>query len=146
MTTDPPPQKQKLIDAVQVYKALLMRVDAYLKQDLKHPEIATYLKLSLTNYYTKRRGERRYTYEEVRLILERFGTQEELKQFREFIDVRDKVYDCLKESPVPLTEYRRLLSLQHHRDLAHRRDFPDTWRIEDLELIGHFMESVGYIG
>lgn len=144
MLTAVPPVKRKLIDIVITYQGLLKRVDGYLKQDLEHPEIAAYLGLSLTNYYTKRRGERRFSYQDVCLLLERFGTKEEITQYREFIEVRDKVYNCLQDSHVPLVQYRRLLNLQHYRDLARRRDHPDTWRIEDLELVGQFMESIAY--
>lgn len=144
MLTDPPPVKRKLIDIVRTYQGLLKQIDGYLKQDLEHPEIAAYLGLSLTNYYTKRRGERRFSYQDVRLLLERFGNQEEIAHYREFIEVRDKVYNCLQDSHVPLVQYRRLLNLQHYRDLARRRDHPDTWRIEDLELVGRFMESIAY--
>lgn len=144
MLTDVPPVKRKLIDIVRTYQGLLKLIDGYLKQDLEHPEIAAYLGLSLTNYYTKRRGERRFSYQDVRLLLERFGTKEELVHYWEFIEVRDKVYNCLQESHVPLVQYRRLLNLQHYRDLARRRDHPDTWRIEDLELVGQFMESIAY--
>jgi len=144
MPRDAPAAKRKLIDIVRTYQGLLKQVDGYLKQDLEHPEIAAYLGLSLTNYYTKRRGERRFSYQDVRLILERFGTQEEIAQYLEFIEVRDTIYNCLQDSHVPLVHYRRLLDLQHYRDLARRRDHPDTWRIEDLERIGQFMESIAY--
>lgn len=144
MLTDAPPVKRKLIDIVRTYQGLLKQIDGYLKQDLEHPEIAAYLGLSLTNYYTKRRGERRFSYQDVRLLLERFGNQEEIEHYWEFIEVRDKVYNCLQDSHVPLVQYRRLLNLQHYRDLARRRDHPDTWRIEDLELVGRFMESIAY--
>ena len=144
MLTDVPPVKRKLIDIVRTYQGLLKLIDGYLKQDLEHPEIAAYLGLSLTNYYTKRRGERRFSYQDVRLLLERFGTQEQVTHYWEFIEVRDKVYNCLQDSHVPLVQYRRLLNLQHYRDLARRRDHPDTWRIEDLELVGQFMESIAY--
>jgi hypothetical protein len=144
MLTDASPVKRKLIDIVRTYQGLLKQIDGYLKQDLEHPEIAAYLGLSLTNYYTKRRGERRFSYQDVRLLLERFGNQEEIAHYWEFIGVRDKVYNCLQDSHVPLVQYRRLLNLQHYRDLARRRDHPDTWRIEDLELVGRFMESIAY--
>lgn len=144
MPTETPATKRKLIDIVRTYQGLLKRVDSYLKQDLEHPEIAAYLGLSLTNYYTKRRGERRFSYQDVRLILERFGTKEEIADYLEFIEVRDKVYNCLQDSHVPLAQYRRLLHLQHYRDLARRRDHPDTWKLEDLELVGQFMESIAY--
>ncbi|RYC66636.1 hypothetical protein [Spirosoma sordidisoli] len=144
MLTDVPPVKRKLIDIVRTYQGLLKQIDGYLKQDLEHPEIAAYLGLSLTNYYTKRRGERRFSYQDVRLLLERFGSQEEIAHYWEFIEVRDKVYSCLQDSHIPLVQYRRLLNLQHYRDLARRRDHPDTWRIEDLELVGRFMESIAY--
>ena len=144
MLTEIPPVKRKLIDVVRTYQGLMKRVDGYLNQDLEHPEIAAYLGLSLTNYYTKRRGERRFTYQDVRRILERFGTPEEMAQYGEFIEVRDNIYNCLQDSHIPLAQYRRLLNLQHYRDLARRRDHPDTWRIEDLELVGQFMESIAY--
>lgn len=142
MLTDTPTVKRKLIDLVRTYQGLLKQVDGYLKQDLEHPEIAVYLGLSLTNYYTKRRGERRFSYQDVQLLLERFGTATEMEQYQEFIKVRDTVFDCIQKSPIPLVRFRRLLDLQHYRDLARRRDHPDTWRIDELEAIGKFMESV----
>ena len=142
MPADVPPVKRKLIDVVKTYQSLLKQVDSYLQQVLEHPDIAAHLGLSLTNYYTKRRGERRFSYEDVRLILERFGTTEEMQQYREFIGMRNNVFDCIQKSPIPLVRFRRLLGLQHYRDLARRRDHPDTWRIEELEAIGQFMESI----
>ena len=144
MSTDAPPQKRKLIDIVKNYKALLQRVDEYLRLDIEHADVAHYLGLSISNYYSKRKGERRFTYHDIKQLLERFGTEEEKRQYYQFIEVRDKVYNCLVESRVPLAQYRRLIHLQHHKNLIRRRDHPDTWKVEDLEIIGQFMESIAY--
>lgn len=144
MPTDAPPPKRKLIDIVRNYQSLLKRVDDYLRQDVEHADIAKYLELSISNYYSKRQGERRFTYYDIHQLLERFGTEQEKAQYKEFIDVRDKVYSCLVESRVPLAQYRRLIHLQHHKNLLRRRDHPDTWKVEDLEIIGQFMESIAY--
>jgi hypothetical protein len=144
MQTDASAAKRKLIDIVKSYQSLLGRVNEYLHQELEHPEVAAYLGLSPTNYYIKRRGDRRFTYQDVELILKRFGTPDEMALYCAFIDVRDKLFNCLQESPVPLVQYRRILGLQHYRELARRRDHPDTWRIEDMETVGHYMESIAY--
>ena len=144
MSTDTPTQKRKLIDIVKSYQALLSRVGEYLRQDMEHADVAKYLGLSLSNYYSKRQGERRFTYQDIQRLIERFGTTEEKEQYQQFIDVRDKVYYCLVESRVPLAQYRRLIHLQHHKNLIRRRDHPGTWKVEDLEVIGQFMESIAY--
>lgn len=138
------PAKRKLIDIVNSYKHLLTCVDTYLQHDLEHPAIAVYLGVSLTNYYTKRRGGLRFTYSDVQKILERFGTPEEIAQYWAFIEVRDTIFNCLQESPIPLVQYRRILGLQHYRELARRRDHPDSWKVEDLEAVGEYMESIAY--
>lgn len=39
--------------------------------------------------------------------------------------------------------FRRLQGLQHYRDLARRRDHPDTWRLEELEQIGIYVAQIG---
>ncbi|KAB7725863.1 hypothetical protein F5984_25585 [Rudanella paleaurantiibacter] len=144
MPTDAPPAKRKLIDFVNSYKHLLTCVDTYLQQDLNHPEVAAFLGISLTNYYTKRRGELRFTYNDVQKILERYGTPEEIAQYKTFIEVRDNIFNCLRESPISLAQYRRILGLQHYRELARRRDHPDSWKVEDLETVGLYMESLAY--
>ncbi len=144
MPTAAPTAKRKLIDIVNSYKHLLTCVDTYLKQEMEHPEMASYLGVSLTNYYTKRRGDLRFTYGDVLRILERCGTQQEVAQYRAFIEVRDNLFNCLQESPIPLTQYRRILGLQHYRELARRRDHPDSWKVEDLEAVGEYMESIAY--
>lgn len=144
MPRDALPAKRKLIDVVNSYKNLLTCAETYLQQDLEHPEMATYLGISLTNYYTKRRGGLRFTYGDVLKILERFGTPEQIAEYQAFIEVRDNIFNCLQESPVPLVQYRRILGLQHYRELARRRDHPDSWKVEDLEVIGEYMESIAY--
>ena len=144
MSTDAHTQKRKLIDIVKSYQALLSRVGEYLRQDIEHADVAKYLELSLSNYYSKRQGERRFTYQDIQRLIERLGTTEDKEQYQQFIDVRDKVYYCLVESRVPLAQYRRLIHLQHHKNLIRRRDHPDTWKVEDLEVIGQFMESIAY--
>jgi hypothetical protein len=41
--------------------------------------------------------------------------------------------------------FRRLLGLQHYRDLARQRDHPDTWRLEELEQIGTSVVQIGQV-
>jgi hypothetical protein len=144
MPVEATPAKRKLIDFVHTYRQLLTCAHTYLHQELEHPEMALYMGISLTNYYTKRRGDLRLTYADVLKILERCGTPEEVAQYRAFIEVRDAVFDCLQASPIPLVQYRRILGLQHYRELARRRDHPDSWKIEDLETVGEYMESIAY--
>lgn len=141
---DAPPSKRKLIDIVRNYQGLLVRVHEYLKENQEHANIAKYLGLSLSNYYSKRKGERRFTYSNVQKLLELFGTDEEKQEYDDFIEVRNNIYKCLKESGVSIAKYRRIVNLNHHKLMTRRRDHPESWRIEDLEKIGLYMESVAH--
>lgn len=144
MQVDNPAPKRKLIDIVRMYQVLLGRVEGYLRGDIEQTDIANYLGLSVSNYYSKRQGTKRFTYDEVKLLLERFGSEEEKEQYAEFIAIRDGLYSRLLETNIPLAQYRRLINLQHHKNLARRRDHPDTWKVGDMETIGLYMESVAH--
>jgi hypothetical protein len=135
---------RNLLETVSRYRAILASVLQEAAQE-DAPTVAGYLGLSLTNYYTKRRGEQRFTYADVSRLVERYGSDEDRADLQTFFIARDGLYTWLQNSPILLVQFRRLLGLQHYRDLARRGEHPDTWRLDDLEKIGQFVAQVGQI-
>lgn len=135
---------RNLLEAVSRYREIVTHVTQRAAQE-DAPEVASFLGLSLTNYYTKRRGERPFTYADVSRLVERYGNEQDRADLQTFFKARDGLYSRLQNSPVPLVRFRRLLGLQHYRDLARRREHPDTWRLADLEKIGQFLAQVGQV-
>ena len=135
---------RNLLEAVSRYREILTSVTQRAAQE-DAPTVASYLGLSLTNYYTKRRGELPFTYGDVSRLVERYGNEQDRADLQTFFKARDGLYSWLQNSPIPLVRFRRLLGLQHYRDLAHRGEHPDTWRLADLEKIGHFLAQVGQV-
>ncbi len=144
MPKDISSRKRKLIDIVRNYQHLLIWLHECLQEQHQHAEIAEYLGLSTSNYYSKRKGERRFTYEDVKKLVARLGSNRQKQTYDEFIEVRDKLYNCLLESQIPMARYRRIAKLQNNSLMTRRRDHPETWKLEDLERIGLFMESIAY--
>ncbi|MGF7219262.1 hypothetical protein GGR92_005445 [Spirosoma lacussanchae] len=135
---------RSLLQVVSRYREILTSVTQRAAQE-DAPTVASFLGLSLTNYYTKRRGERPFNYADVCRLVERYGDEQDRADLQTFLNVRDGLYSQLQNSPIPLVRFRRLLGLQHYRDLARRREHPDTWRLADLEKIGQFLAQVGQV-
>ncbi|WP_077924482.1 hypothetical protein [Spirosoma sp. 209] len=135
---------RNLLEAVSRYRAILTKVTQQAAQE-DAPTVASYLGLSMTNYYIKRRGERPFNYADVARLVERYGNDDDRAELQTFFKARDGLYSWLQNSPIPLVEFRRLLGLQHYRDLARRGTHPDTWRLDDLEKIGQFLAQVGQL-
>ena len=104
--------------------------------------VASYLGLSLSNYYSKRCRERQFTYADIEQLVNRFGSEADLADYKQFTTVRYSLYGRLENLPIPLTEYRRILNIQHIHSLDRRRDHPDTWTIGDLKKIGAFFDKI----
>lgn len=134
---------RNLLEAISRYREILTSVTQRAAQE-DAPEGANFLGLNLTNYYTKRRGELPFTYAGVSRLVERYGSDQERTDLQAFFQIRDGLYSWLQNSPIPLVRFRRLLGLQHYRDLSRRGQHPDTWRLDDLEKIGRFLAQVGW--
>ncbi len=91
--------------------------------------VASYLGLSLSNYYSKRCRERQFTYADIEKLVNRFGREADLADYKQFTAVRHSLFERLEALPIPLTEYRRILNLQHIRSLDRRKDHPNTWQL-----------------
>jgi hypothetical protein len=135
---------RNLLEAVSRYREIQTHVTGLAAQE-DAPEVASYLGLSLTNYYTKRRGQLPFTYADISRLVERYGDQRDRADLQAFFQVRDGLYNWLQNSPIPLVRFRRLLGLQHYRDFSRRGQHPDTWRLTDLEKIGQFLAQVGQV-
>ncbi|WP_019991497.1 hypothetical protein [Rudanella lutea] len=135
---------RSLLQVVSRYREILTSVTQRAAQE-DAPTVASFLGLSLTNYYTKRRGELPFTYADVTRLTHRYGTEQERADLQRFFQARDGLYSWLQNSPIPLVRFRRLLGLQHYRDFSRRGQHPDTWRLDDLEKIGQFLAQVGQV-
>ncbi|WP_240699517.1 hypothetical protein [Spirosoma sordidisoli] len=133
-----------LLEAAGRYREILAKMTERVSEE-DAPTMAMYLGLSMTNYYIKRRGERPFNYADIARLVERYGSDEEQADLQAFFTIRDGLYEWLQKSPIPLVQFRRLLGLQHYRDLAHRGTQPNTWRLDDLEKIGAFLAQIGQV-
>lgn len=144
MASLPRPTPSNLLEAVSRYRSLLTRMTQKVGGE-DAPTLARYLGLSMTRYYVKRRGERPFNYVDVTRLVERYGSEQDRDDLQTFITIRNGLFTRLQHLPIPLVAFRRLLGLQHYRDLARRRDHPDTWRLEELEQIGTYLSQIGQV-
>lgn len=140
------PQKEaiNLNQAVSRYRSLVARLVERLQLE-DAPAVASYLGLSRSNYYAKRSEERPFQYGDVIRLVERYGTEEDRADLSRFLKARDGLYTWMEGSPIPLARFRSLLGLQHHKNLVRRGEHPDTWKLEDMEQIGAFIEGLAYV-
>ncbi len=141
-TEEPGKAKIRLSERVHRYQQLLTRVRQRIQEE-DAPTVASYLGISLTNCYDKRRGARPLQYGDVSRLVERYGSEEDREDLRLYLQIRDSLFTRLKASPIPLKAWAQIIGQDNVKSIRDRGEQPDRWEPEELAKIGAFLDDFG---
>lgn len=141
-TEEPSKAKVSLSERVHRYQQLLIRIRQRIQEE-DAPTLASYLEISLSNCYDKRRGAKPLQYRDVGRLIERYGSEEDREDLRQYIQFRDSLFTRLKASPIPLKAWAQIIGQDNVKSLRDRGKQPDRWEPEELAKIGAFLNDFG---
>ena len=141
-TEEPDQAKISLSQSVHRYQQLLTRLQQRIQEE-DAPTLASYLGISLTNCYDKRRGAKPLQYRDVSRLVERYGSAEDRQELRHYVQLRDRLLTRLKASPIPLKAWAQIIGQNNVKSLRNRGEQPERWEPEELAKIGAFLDDFG---